>query len=246
MARARGWTSLAILGCLTVLAAAPAAAAEDEDATIILFSGRDLWRNGAFMYGGFLLAPGGFERDGILLKVLVVGGAYRYRAGDLGDTSVIGVETAGQVMPGWRVKRHNTELKFFFGPDIERHFLWPDDPGNRLRGTNIGLRAALETWTEPTPNTMLTTEVSMSTIATNWSWRVAGGWRVLEDMFTDGFYIGPEVQRFGSDGYGHTRFGAHFTGLKADNYEWSAAAGWAHDTQRTSAPYVRLNVSTRL
>ncbi len=94
-------------------------------------------------------------------------------------------------------------------------------------------------------NTLLITELSLSTIATSWSGRVAAGWRVLQDMFVDGLYVGPEVQHFGSDGYRHTRFGAHLTGLKTDNYEWSAAAGWAHDSDRTSSPYVRLNVSTR-
>jgi hypothetical protein len=222
-----------------------AGAAEDEDATVIVFSGRDLWRNGAFVYGGFLVAPGGFEQDGLLLKVLLSGGAYRYRAGDLDGLTVVGAETAGQVLPGWRIKRYNTELKFFMGLDIERHFLWPDDPGNRLRGSNFGLRAAIETWTEPTATTMVVSELSLSTIATNWSARVAAGWRVLEDMFEDGIYIGPEVQHFGQDGYRHTRFGAHFTGLKAENYEWSAAAGWARDSDRTSSPYVRLNISTR-
>jgi hypothetical protein len=43
----------------------------------MLFSGRDLWRNGAFAYGGFVLAPGGIEQDGLLLKVLLSGGVYR-------------------------------------------------------------------------------------------------------------------------------------------------------------------------
>jgi len=197
------------------------------------------------MYGGFLLAPGGFERDGLLLKVIYSTGVYRYRAGDVDGSNVVGLEFAGQVLPGWRIKRHNTEFKFFMGPDFARHYLWPDDPGNRLRGTNFGLRAAVETWTEPTANTMVVTELSLSSIASNWSARVAAGWRVLEDMFEDGFYVGPEVHHFGQDGYRHTRFGAHFTGLKAENYEWSAAAGWAHDSDRTSGPYVRLNISTR-
>src|SRR5690242_15873612 len=141
---------------------APAAAAEDEDATVIVFSGRDLWRNGAFMYGGFLLAPGGFERDGLLLKVIYSTGVYRYRSGDVDGSNVVGLEFAGQVLPGWRIKRHNTEIKFFMGPDFTRHYLWPDDPGNRLRGSNFGLRAAVETWTEPTANTMVTTELSLS------------------------------------------------------------------------------------
>jgi len=68
---------------------------------------------------------------------------------------------------------------------------------------------------------------------------------VLEDIFGDGIYVGPEVQYFGSDGYRHTRFGAHLAGLKTDTYEWSAAAGWARDSERQSSPYVRLNVMTR-
>jgi hypothetical protein len=71
--------------------------------------------------------------------------------------------------------------------------------------------------------------LSLSSIASNWSARVAAGRRVLDDMFEDGFYVGPEVHHFGQDGYRHTRFGAHFTGLKAENYEWSTAASWAHD-----------------
>lgn len=240
----RGWSATVLAGFLLALASG-ARATDDEDATVIVFSGRDLWRNGAFAYGGALFAPGGFERDGLLLKILLSGGVYRYQAGDLDGLTVVGAELAGQVLPGWRIKRQNTEFKFFAGPDLERHYLWPDDPGNRLRGTTLGLRMAVETWTEPTANTMLTTEFSLSTIATNWTARAATGWRVLEDVFADGVYIGPEVQHFGSDGYRHTRFGAHFTGLKAENYEWSAGAGWAYDSDRTSSPYVRMNISTR-
>ena len=28
----------------------------------MLFSGRDIWRNGAFAYGGFVHAPGGLDQ----------------------------------------------------------------------------------------------------------------------------------------------------------------------------------------
>ena len=36
----------------------PARAGDEDDPRIMLFSGRDLWRNGAFVYGGFVLASG--------------------------------------------------------------------------------------------------------------------------------------------------------------------------------------------
>jgi len=63
----------------------------------MLFSGRDLWRNGGFAYGGFTFAPGGLEQDGLLLKVLLSGGVYRYDAANL-DERVIGVEWVAQML----------------------------------------------------------------------------------------------------------------------------------------------------
>jgi hypothetical protein len=248
MACGRGWTSALsalALYCVYCVCSGSAAAAGDDQRTLILFSGRDLWRNGAFAYGGLLAAPNGFEEDGLLLKAVLSGGAYRYLAGDLGGAQVVGAEWAAQVMPGWRIKRRGIELKFFMGPDWQRHWLWPNDPGNRLRGAQFGLRVAAEVWVEPTSASMITGDVSLSSIATTWSGRIAGGWRVLDGLFEDGFYIGPEVQYFGADGYRHLRLGVHLTELKAENYEWSAAAGWARDSDGLVSPYVRLNVMTR-
>jgi len=146
---------------------------------------------------------------------------------------------------GWRIKRHYVDIKVFFGPDIERHKLWPGDPGNRLQGSDFGVRFATELWYEPTPDTMVASELSLSTIATNMSARFAVGWRVCEDIFEDGFYIGPETQYFGSDGYRHVRFGLHITDLRAENYEWSWAVGVARDSDGMVSPYLRLGLSMR-
>ena len=79
--------------------------ADDEEAHALLFSGRDIWRNGAFAYSGLLLAPGGFEEDGFMLKLLIGGGVYRYFSGGLGGEQVIGAEWTGQALPGFRIKR---------------------------------------------------------------------------------------------------------------------------------------------
>jgi len=216
----------------------------DEDARALLFSGRDIWRNGVFAYGGFMFAPGGLEDDGFLVKILLSGGLYRYNAENLGGERVIGAEWLAQVLPGWRIKRGDAEFKFFMGPEIQRHRLWPDDPANRLRGTSFGLRAATEIWYEPTPATMVALDLSLSSIATSNSARGGFGWRVLKDML-GGVYVGPEIQYFGSDGYRHLRLGAHVTSMKTDDIEWSAAIGWASDSSRRTGPYVRLNLMRR-
>ena len=211
----------------------------------LLFSGRDLWRNGAFVYGGFVFAPSGLDQDGLLLKILFSGGLYRYERSNLGGERVIVTELLSQVLPGWRIKRGDAEFKFFFGPEHQQHYLRPDDPSNRLRGTSIGLRVAIDLWYEPTSKTMIAADVSLSSVAASNSARMAYGWRVLEDMLGE-VYIGPEVQYFGSEGYRHLRLGAHITSMKTEDTEWSAATGWARDSQGRASPYLRLNVLKRL
>lgn len=233
----------AFILCVFLVAGA-ASASEDEAEQTMLFSGRDIWRNGAFAYGGFVHAPGGLDQDGVLLKVLLSGGLYRYDAANLGGARVTGAEWVAQVLPGWRIKRGDAEFKFFMGPEIQVHRLRPNDPDNKLRGRSFGLRMAAELWYEPTPDMMIAADVSLSSIATSDTARIAYGWRILDDML-GGVYVGPELQYFGSDGYRHIRLGAHTTTMKTADVEWSAAAGWARDSAGRSSPYVRLNLLKR-
>jgi len=66
----------------------------------MLFSGRDIWRNGVFAHGGFVVAPSGFDRDGLLLKVMLSGGLYRYNAQNLAGERVVGAEWLTNILPG--------------------------------------------------------------------------------------------------------------------------------------------------
>jgi len=234
----------AVILCCVCAPVGPARASDPDDAHIMLFSGRDFWRNGAFAHGGFIIAPSGLDQDGLLLKVMLSGGLYRYDVQNLGGERVVGAEWLAQVLPGWRIKRSDAEFKVFMGPEIQNHHLRPDDPANRLRGYSYGLRVAAEVWYEPTAEAMIAADISLSSIATSNSARAAYGWRVLEDML-GGIYIGPEIQYFGSIGYRHGRLGMHVTSVKAEDTEWSAAAGWARDSSGRSSPYVRLSILKR-
>ena len=225
--------------CVSLLPWSACAGDDDGLAHFILFSGRDLWRNGVFAYGGLLWAPHGLEADGFMLKTLLSGGAYRYDSGSLG--TVYGGELKGQVMPGWHFKRGHFELMAFAGLDVETHKLWPDDPGNSLRGTSYGLALAAQLWDQPTPETMLAADASFSTVGPNYASRIAFGWRAFGQ-----FYVGPETQVYGGDGYRQFRVGAHITSLKTGTDEWSAAVGWAIDTDQRQSPYVRIGLMRRL
>jgi len=234
----------ALLGCLPGSAAM---AADDDDPTTLQFSGRDAWLNGVFAYSGFLFAPGGFERDGFMLKLLVNGGVYRYWPGSMPGQEVLGAEWQMQVLPGFRIKRGTAEMKFFFGPEWQKHWLWPDDTGNKLRGQNFGARFAAELWQEPTAETLIVADVSLGTLATSQSARLAFGRQIGGELFNeDFFYVGPELQVFGSDGYRQGRVGFHITSMRTGDIEWSAAIGYARDSDGNSSPYVRLGLAQKL
>ena len=236
--------------CAAVFAAAavvccacgpPPAQAGDRLDNIILFSGRDLWRNGVFANGGLLWAPNGFGRSGFLLKAQLSSGIYRYESEGLG--TVYGGELKAALLPGWAFKRGRFELRLFAGPDLELHRLWPDDPYNSLRGRRLGLALALDAWDEPTEATMIAGDASYSTVGPTVAARIAAGWKAFKQFQ---FYVGPEVQVYGGDGYRQLRGGIHITSLKTGQREWSAALGWAFETAKQQSPYVRFGFVQRL
>ena len=59
------------------------------------------------------------------------------------------------------------------------------------------------------------------------------------------FYLGPELAAFASDNYRQYRVGIHATAFKTANFEWSAAAGWASDSDRRGGAYGRIGLLTR-
>jgi hypothetical protein len=210
----------------------------DDGAQILLFSGADLWRDGRFAHGGLLWSPGGLERDGFTGKLIFSGGLNRYRSGALGNAWVIGAEEEVQMLPGWRFKRDRLDVKVFAGLDIKNDATSPYDPSNRLHG--VGVRAAADLWFEPTSSTMIAADASLSSIINSYSARAAFGWRLH-----DWFYLGPEAQAFACIGFTQARFGLHLTGFKTQKFEWSAAIGWARDSDHRSSPYLRIGVLTR-
>ena len=154
----------------------------------LFFSGFDIWRDGDFLHGGILWSPQGLAQEGFTLKVLLSGGSYRYHAGTIEITGNQGLAAA---MPGWRFKSDRLEVTLFAGIDLQYHWLTPDDPGNRLRGTHPGLRAGFDLWYEPADMIMTTASLWASTIDTNVWGRVAAGVR-----FLDRVWLGPEAVGF--------------------------------------------------
>jgi hypothetical protein len=207
----------------------------------LLFSNSDLWRNGAFTYGGVLWSPRGLDREGLAVKLIFGGGYYRYVSGALGNTEVTGRQLTAAILPGWRFVCDKLFVTVFAGPEFQDHSLSPDDPTAGLRGQYFGARAAFELWYEPTPLTMIAADGSISTIGLSYTARLAGGWKLFGL-----FYAGPELQAFTTDGnYQQYRAGIHVTGLRTGAYEWSAGMGWARDSDERSSVYGKLGMFVR-
>jgi len=203
----------------------------------LYFSGFDLWRSGGSFYGGVQWAPRGLNEDGFTLKLLLAEGSYRYLAG---NTSIRGTGLLASIMPGWRIKRGDFEIKLFAGLDLQNHRLSPDDPANGLRGNHAGLRVAADLWWEPTATLMFASSISGSTIGTTFGVRGAAGWRVM-----DRFWAGPEMETSGDEVYRQYRIGAHLTSFKTAAFEWTLGAGYVEDNSHRSGLYGRISLLTR-
>jgi hypothetical protein len=215
--------------------------ATPDQARLLIFTSTDLWRHGGFAHGGVLWAPAGLDREGLVLKVAFGGGLYRYISGALGNAEVRGRTLSASMLPGYRFVRPGLYVTVFAGLDAQRHRLSPYDPTAGLRGGYFGFRTGFEFWHEPDAMSMVAADASISTIGPSYSARLAAGWRLF-----DWFYLGPEVGGFAADdNYRQIRAGMHVTGFRTETLEWSAALGFARDSDDRSSAYGRIGVFTR-
>lgn len=204
---------------------------------ILFFSGADIWRNGLFSHSGLLWAYRGLDGDGPVLKLLLNSGLYRYT---LGRKEIVGFQAMGAALPGWRWHGPRLEVTVFTGLDLQDHRFLPNDPGNRLRGTHVGLRGGFDVWYEPVRNGMVTMSASLSTVGSSYWMRTATGAR-----FFDMIWLGPEFLASGDQRYTEFRVGGHITSLRFSSYEFSLGVGWAKDSDGRSGAYGRLGVLYR-
>lgn len=244
MRRVVAFVRAILLGTILSSVCVNAASADfeiDDEKTVLFFSGRDIWYHGAFTHGGLLWSPRGLDRPGFTLKLLLGAGLYRYVSGELGDLPVFGYQALGFALPGWRFQRDRVTFTLFAGVDVQHHRFFPDDPSNSLRGTRVGIRGGFDLWFEPKPHTMISLDLSVSSVGPSYSARLALGWRLADIV-----YVGPEMGGFAhGDTYNQVRFGLHVTGVKVNDLECSVAFGWAFDNSDRDSLYGRLAVHVR-
>ena len=231
--------------CVAMVAAALAgcgcnSAFANEAAIIehwLVFGGADSWSGGGFAHAGFIWAVDGVMYDGFAVKVFTGAGQYRYLNG---STPTTGDVAPIDVLPGWHIKRGEFDVSAFVGVDTQTHRVSPFDPGNGLAGTHTGVRAALDVWWQPTPDAMVSANISYASIGNGYWARVSSGWRVFDLV-----YVGPEVHAMGDEVYHQWRLGLHATALHIGMFEVSAGAGYVEDNSGRAGFYSRFGMLLR-
>jgi hypothetical protein len=227
---------VSLVACATV---DRAAAGGPDDPSLLLFSGADLWRYGGFLYGGLLWAPAGLDNNGFIGKVLLDGGAYSYVSGDLNET-IDGTKLSAAALPGWRFVRDGLTVSLFGGPVIQDYRLTPYDPGSRLHSLYAGAELASDIWYQPNATTMAAVNGSIASIGPTGYVRATFGFRFLAPAF-----VGPEIAQLWCGDYQQMEFGAHITGLRINNFEWSMGSGFALTSDQRYGPYLRAGFNAR-
>lgn len=176
---------------------------------------------------------------GFTLKLLVNGGGYSYFSGGL-NANVDGTMLGAAVLPGWHVTRDGLTVSMFAGPTVQDYRLSPYDPGSSLHGFYVGAQLAVDLWYQPSPGFVAAVNAMAGSTGPTESLRTALGWRVF-----DSFFAGPETQGIWCADYRQLRLGVHVTGFRFNAAEWSAAGGYATDSDRRPGAYFRLGINTR-
>src|SRR5580692_7244293 len=154
---------VAVAGMLLCSIVGRAETATPNSPSFLLFGGTDVWRYGAFLYGGTLWSPAGLNADGFTLKLLVNGGRYSYNSDALA-TRVDGTMLSGAALPGFRVVRGTLTVGLFAGAAVQDYRLSPYDPGSRLHGLYAGAQLATDVWYQPTATIMAAVNGSLVSI----------------------------------------------------------------------------------
>lgn len=129
----------AILALFAGSATVPEAAWANEPKTV-LFTGVDVApRDSVAVWGGAIYAFNGLGSDSVYLRAFGGHAWYEYTSG-AGLGIIEGRAALFDAMIGYQVVRSNIRAALAVGVDYQDHDLSPNDPGNRIRGSETGFK----------------------------------------------------------------------------------------------------------
>jgi hypothetical protein len=187
------------------------------------WTGAQAYRHVWSAYTGVTIAPfGTIEHDGWRLRIVGGYGADRY-AGPSG-TRFKAATSFADVLAGYHSQLGPLTVKVFAGAAMLDRQIEPDDPVARIRGTDLGGKAALETWLNLGDRAWAAVDLSWASLHQDYSGRLRLGWRL-----TPGLSSGIEVGAVGNFDADVLRTAA-FLRYETASGEVSLTAGVSNDT----------------
>ena len=225
------------LGGILLLMTQPAAA-DERRSTWEIWGGADVNANSWSAYSGTTTALSGFlETDGWRLRIGDGYGTYSYES----DGSTIrGHVGFGELLLGYQHQLGSLTLKGFVGAAAEAHTLSPFDTETTVVGTDYGVKTALESWWEITPEVWTSLDLSWSSVhGGTYAAHARAGYRIEPELS-----LGMEASANGNSEYDGGRVGA-LVRFAWPGGETSASAGASIDRSGELGGYGALSALYR-
>lgn len=208
------------LCCLTV-ASAPADAAGPLGSNVV-FLGGDVTSNYGYPYVGWVHHfNGSVLGDGVLFRLFGFYAPYTYNTNAVAGGQVDGQATAFDAMVGYQKELSRVTVRGFIGPEFENDDLSPNNPYDKNRGADFGVKVQGELETNYDSPYYAGLVGSFGTAKQRYWTRLRVGYDFGR------FIIGPEGLALGNQVYDEQRGGAFIT-VKNVGPAWvSLAAGFS-------------------
>ncbi|TDR94723.1 cellulose biosynthesis protein BcsS [Enterovirga rhinocerotis] len=231
------------LGPGSVLAKDEALFLRPEDHRFVLFAGADGGRS-VFLSGGSKQAlTGTLDRPGLLgLELTGIGLTHERIVIDGRAVAVRRFTHQTSASLGWQTMLGPLYLAAYAGPELFQEQLTHRGRFANFSKPRLGGRAQVELWAHPSPDTLITGTVILSSANESVWARMSGGIRAFSNA-----YLGPEVTFYTTPTYRETRWGGHVTGLALGIVTLRLSAGWmTEDGRRSLTPYASISAWMRL
>ena len=225
---------------------APDLAGDDwMDSRADAFSGVDATHGSVFSYGGFTLAPGGLDHDGLRLRFFA--GAGYHGLEEPGEASALvpdGFTHRAEVfqaeaLVSWQVSPGPVIAKLFAGVSYEEQAISGPQIEYALAGEHLGAKVALETWVDLSRSGWLSADASYTSGMDAYSAALRLGVQPAEWVS-----VGPEAAVFGDRENDEHRLGA-FARWHCGGCDATLSGGVSGDYDEETGAYGALSFYRR-
>lgn len=196
---------------LTLTAASALAGGPDHQAgpdtkAWVVFSGYDTVKDASYSYQGVVVALNrDIGADGFVIRVYGSHTDYKYDTTIGVPVTVNGDAWQGDAMIGYKISRGHWWAAAYAGIDYQTHELTPNDLSNRVRGSEVGAKVAVDfaTLRDQGPIYAAASANYSTAFESYWARGRLGGnlGRIT---------VGPEAIRLGNESFDATRLGGFF------------------------------------